>query len=106
MSRLVIFVSFTLKRGARDRFLALVKENAAASVREEPGCFRFDVLTPMEGESVVLYEIYADAAAFDHHLTMPHLKSFDAATRDLVEARTIGRYAVIENDKGMARGAV
>ncbi|MDQ3558780.1 MAG: antibiotic biosynthesis monooxygenase, partial [Pseudomonadota bacterium] len=41
-----ITVDFELAEGAREEFLKLVKANAAASVRDEPGCSRFDVLTP------------------------------------------------------------
>jgi quinol monooxygenase YgiN len=63
MSPLAIFVAFTLKPGAREAFLLLVKENAATSVRNAPGCLRFDVMTPPAGDEVLLHEIYADAAA-------------------------------------------
>jgi (4S)-4-hydroxy-5-phosphonooxypentane-2,3-dione isomerase len=99
MSRFALVVSFTLKRGAREAFLRLVRENAAASVRDEPGCYRFDVLTSDDADQVLLYEIYADAAAFDEHVATPHFKSFDDASRDLVAAKTVGRYLVLENAK-------
>lgn len=100
MSRHAVVVSFTLKPGAWDTFLALVKDNAAISVREEPGCFRFDVMTATDGDEVLLYEIYADAAAFERHLATAHFKTFDAATRDLVVAKTVKRYSVSENARG------
>lgn len=97
MSGHAVVVSFTMKPGARGTFLALVNDNAATSVREEPGCFRFDVMTTIDGDEVLLYEIYADAAAFERHLATAHFKSFDAATRDLVQAKTVKRYTVSEN---------
>ena len=59
MSGFVIIVDFKLKPGARATFRKLIDANAATSVRDEPGCRRFDVLEP-EGEDdrIVLYEIY------------------------------------------------
>ena len=65
--RLVILVEFELHPGKEPEFRQLVLENAAASLRDEPGCSLFDVLTPEGGPSdrIVLYEIYDDAAAFD-----------------------------------------
>ncbi len=99
MSKFALVVSFTLKPGAREAFLRLIRENAAASVRDEPGCYRFDVLTCDDPDQVLLYELYADAAAFAEHVASPHFKSFDAASQDLVAAKTVGRYLASENAK-------
>ena len=96
MSGFVIIVDFRLKPGTYDRFRALIVENAAASVRDEPGCRRFDVVVP-EGESdrILLYEIYDDAAAFAAHLATPHFASFDAASAPLVAAKTVSRAQLV-----------
>ena len=42
-------------------------------MRDEPGCLRFDVCS-VEGDEhrFVLYELYADAAAFAAHKAAPH----------------------------------
>lgn len=86
MTPFTIIVDFRLKPGAAARFKELVLENAAASVRDEPGCQRFDVLTPLDGaERVVLYEIYNDRAAFDAHLQTPHYFRFRDGIAGLVE---------------------
>ena len=47
--RLVILVEFELHAGKELEFRRLVLENAAASLRDEPGCRQFDVLTPEGG---------------------------------------------------------
>jgi (4S)-4-hydroxy-5-phosphonooxypentane-2,3-dione isomerase len=99
MEKFAIVVSFTLKPSVRDEFLRLVRENAAQSVAMEPGCYRFDVMTAEESDDVLLYEIYADADAFNHHVETAHFKRFDAATSDLVIAKTVVRCAVSENAK-------
>jgi quinol monooxygenase YgiN len=89
-----ITVAFELKPGERDRFLELVRANAAASLRDEPGCLRFDVLIPLaQGRAeVFLYEVYANRVAFDAHLASPHFLQFDTATRDMVAAKTIAEF--------------
>ena len=94
MAGFVIWVVFRLKPGCRDRFLELVKTNATASVRDEPGCSRFDVATPHQGgdDVVVLYEIYDSADAFQAHLQTPHFKVFDQETAALVEDKRIEQY--------------
>ena len=44
----VITVDFTVKPEHFEPFMSLLNENAAASVRDEPGCLRFDVMTPAD----------------------------------------------------------
>ncbi len=100
-----ITVEFKLKPGCMDAFLALVRDNAAASVREEADCSRFDVLVPRDSarpDTVTLYEIYADRAAFDVHLATRHFLEFDRATRDMVLAKLIGEFDADENAKRAA----
>lgn len=91
--RLVILVEFELHPGKEPEFRRLVLENAAASLRDEPGCSLFDVLTPEggPGDRIVLYEIYDDAAAFDAHLATPHFAEFNAASAPLVARKTVHR---------------
>ena len=61
----------------RDEFLAAITTNAEASVRDEPGCHRFDV-TAVEGDQsrFVLYELYDDAEAFEAHKRAPHFAAW------------------------------
>lgn len=77
MSGFVVIAEFQVKPGRMDQFLALAREDASHSVRDEPGCRRFDV-TVLEGggDRVLFYEIYDDRAAFDAHLATPHLARF------------------------------
>lgn len=93
---LAITVAFEVKAGSRDRFLKLVRANAAASLEAEAECLRFDVLLPVAAgqPDVLLYEIYTDRSAFDTHLASPHFLEFDAATRDMVIKKTISEFMV------------
>jgi len=100
MARFVVLVEFRLLPGAAERFRQLVLENAHHSVRDEPGCRRFDVLLPRDPadpELVRLYEIYDDAAAFEAHLGTPHYARFKAATSDLIDTVVIDTFDVVEH---------
>jgi quinol monooxygenase YgiN len=61
----------------RDEFLAAITANAEASVRDEPGCHRFDVIA-VEGDDTrfSLYELYDDAEAFEAHKRAPHFRAW------------------------------
>ena len=99
--RYAIIVEFDLHPGAYDEFMGRLAENAEASVRNEPGCYRFDVLTPREGDAarVTLYEIYTDRSAFDEHLRTPHFLAFKEAIGNLVQRQTLIEFDVSENAK-------
>ena len=90
MGGFVVMVDFRLKPGTSDRFRKLIEDNARASVRDEPGCSRFDVVVP-EGEPdrILLYEIYDDAHAFEAHMATPHYASFSAAGGDMLASKVI-----------------
>src|SRR5688500_6449487 len=91
--RLVILVEFRLVPETRAEFHRLVLENAAASLREEPGCRQFDVVVPEgdPGTRVILYEIYDDAAEFEAHLHSAHYTRFAAAPEQLVTMKIVTR---------------
>lgn len=90
MSRFVIIVEFGLDPAHFRAFDSAVRVNAAASLKNEPGCQQFDVLVPEEGANrIVLYEIYDDAAAFQAHLDAAHFKKFDATVRDWITDRKL-----------------
>jgi quinol monooxygenase YgiN len=96
MSSYVIIVDFKLKPGMRAKFRKLIDANADASVREEPGCQRFDVLEPAgEDDRIVLYEIYDHRAALDAHIATEHYKIFDKASTGMVAEKSVTAYALV-----------
>ena len=96
LERFAITVAFFVRPGWREAFLKRVRMNAAASLKAETGCLRFDVLAPIEkgGPDVVLYEVYTDRAAFDAHLASAHFLAFDQATRDMVTAKAVSEFRI------------
>ncbi|PWJ86991.1 quinol monooxygenase YgiN [Mesorhizobium loti] len=92
MSGFVVWVDFRLKRGARDSFRALVAANATASVRDEAGCRRFDVMEARgEPDRVLLYEIYDSEAAFENHCRTAHFDEFNTQSAPLVDTKVVTR---------------
>ena len=97
MSRFAIFVTFKLKPGTGEAFRPHILENATAAVRDEPGCFQFQVLTAEEDpDTYHFYEVYSDPAALDSHRQQPHYLKFIEATKDMITERIIQRCSLIK----------
>ena len=68
-----IFVTIQIKPGFRERFIEASLGDAQGSVRDEPGCFRFDILqADSDPNRFHLYEVYESEAAVDAHRQAPH----------------------------------
>ena len=88
----------------REEFLDAVRVNAEASVRDEPGCHRFDVSAVADDETrFVLYELYDDADAFAAHKQTAHFRAWrQVADRVIaVQVNTPGT-VVASNSDGTA----
>ena len=76
-----LFVSLTIKPEMRQMFLEAAENDSICSVRDEPGCLRFDVLQDREDpDRYYFYEIYQDEAAFQAHTQTPHLARWREAS--------------------------
>jgi (4S)-4-hydroxy-5-phosphonooxypentane-2,3-dione isomerase len=81
-----LVVQMTVRPGRREEFLAGMAANAEASVRDEPGCLRFDVCSVESDENrFLLYELYTDAAAFAAHKAAPHFAQWRAVADQVLE---------------------
>jgi quinol monooxygenase YgiN len=85
----VVTVTFETAPDDAAAFLARVRQQAADSLRDEPGRHRFDVCTDADSSRVFLYEIYTDNSAFQAHLKTPHYKAFDAEVGPIVRYKTV-----------------
>ena len=83
-----LVVQMTVRPGRRKQFLAGMAANAEASVRDEPGCLRFDICSVESDENrFLLYELYADAAAFAAHKASPHFAQWRTVAEQVVESQ-------------------
>jgi autoinducer 2-degrading protein len=83
-----VIVSLRVKPWMTAEFLRAMTANAAASLRDEPGCVRFDILRDnADPGRFVLYELYTDEDAFrSKHLAASHFAQWRAAAPAIVEA--------------------
>ena len=83
-----LVVQMTVRPGRREEFLAGMAANAEASVRDEPGCLRFDVCSVESDENrFLLYELYTDAEAFAAHKAAPHFARWREIAAEVVESQ-------------------
>jgi autoinducer 2-degrading protein len=83
-----LLVSLHVKPDKRDQFLAAAQDDSICSVRDEPGCSRFDVLEDKaDANHFYFYEVYRDDAAFAEHATTPHFGRWRAAAAECLEGQ-------------------
>ena len=83
----VLQVDIRIKPENVKAFMDKAAVNAAAA-RREPGCRQFDILVdPKDATHVMLYEAYADEAAFDAHQETPHFKGYVTDAVPLLASR-------------------
>jgi autoinducer 2-degrading protein len=85
----------------REKFLAAIKENGAATVKE-PGCRQFDILVLASNPNhVFLYEVYDSEAALQAHRATDHFKAYAATTANMVAKREVRAMSPVAlNSKG------
>ena len=93
---IALIVSLRVIPGRLDEFTAAIRENAARSVADEPGCRYFDVSQSVEDDHHFLfYELYEDRAAVDAHRAAPHFAVWRrAADRCVVPGSQVNTLAV------------
>ena len=81
-----IFVSVKIKPDKVDQFLKVIEDDSICSVRDEPGCVRFDVLQDTSDPlQYYFYEVYVDQAGYEAHTKTPHLARWREAAKECVE---------------------
>jgi autoinducer 2-degrading protein len=84
---LVNVVEYDIQPGQVDAYLAALKENAAATVKE-PGCQEFNILVSQKDPNhVLIFEVYNDAAAAQAHRETDHYKKYAATIKDMFVKR-------------------
>ena len=80
-----LLVSLHVKPDKRAQFMAAAEDDSTCSVRDEPGCLRFDVLQDAaDPNHFFFYEVYRDEDAWKAHGTMPHYDRWQKAREEYV----------------------
>lgn len=95
MSRICIVVEFTPKTGCFDAFHAHIAAHAKATLAEEPGCERFDVMCVLDdagrpdGATIMLVEVYKDMDAVVAHRANPRMPIVGEGSKPLLDGRKL-----------------
>ena len=70
-----------------DEYKSILKEEAAASVKLEPGVISIFPMYEKEGRTQFrILEIYAGREAYESHLITPHFQRYKATTLNMVKS--------------------
>ena len=98
-----IFVTINVKSEHVEEFAEVSLGDAQGSVRDESGCYRFDM--HQDGEiptRFYLYEVYRNEAAFQAHLETSHFKEWVAVAKPMFdgEAEKVTMKTIFPSDDG------
>jgi autoinducer 2-degrading protein len=81
-----IFVRINVQADRCSEFAEASLADAQGSVRDEPGCVRFDIHRDASRPNrFYLYEVYRDREAFETHLSSPHFKKWFSTVEDMID---------------------
>jgi len=84
-----LIVPIKVKPEMREKFLAAAMDDSICSVRDEPGCVRFDVLQDnTDPNKFFFYEVYQDAKALEAHRASAHFPRWRAAAAEVLAEPT------------------
>jgi autoinducer 2-degrading protein len=97
MAKLAIIGNVEIAPGSLDRFLPMLMAHRARCLADEPGTLQFEVLLPREDASkILIYEVYADDAAFAAHWNGASMNRIRAEAEGLILKVTGDRCALVE----------
>jgi quinol monooxygenase YgiN len=80
-----------------DEYNAILKEEAEASVRLEPGVISIFPMYQRENPTEVrILEIYASKAAYESHIRSPHFQTYKTTTLPMVKSLKLIDMALID----------
>lgn len=89
MSRIAIIATMEPTPRSRNQYLTELMAHRRRSLEGEPGTLAFEVLVPHdEPDQILLYEVYADQAAFDAHRKGASMAEIARNTKGLLVSLT------------------
>src|ERR1700738_3071967 len=84
MSKFAIVATIKTVPGKRDQYLKFLDAHGKRCLATEPGTLQFDILVPHEeADTVMLYEVYASAEAFQTHWNGTSIQQMRQDTAEL-----------------------
>ena len=97
---LVVVVFLEAERDRHEDLREALAGYAQTCLEREPGCRRYDVCAdPVEGSAFLLYQVYANEAAYLAHRELPHYAEFRTLADPWTRSRRVLTYeAVVLSD--------
>jgi len=97
---LVVVVFLEAQPGRQAELREAVLRHARTCRESEEGCHRYDISAdPIEGAAFLLYQIYADEAAYLAHRELPHYADFRTITDPWIVSRRVLTYEAVSIDE-------
>ena len=97
MAKLAIIATLKTTPGRRDDYLPHLKAHGQRCLANEPGTLKFEILVPNDQpDTILLYEVYANAAAFEAHWNGESIIKTRADTQGMVAGLTGVRCTPLE----------
>jgi (4S)-4-hydroxy-5-phosphonooxypentane-2,3-dione isomerase len=96
-------VEYGVVAGKEQELLAILREHAQLTVKEEPGCLRFEVLKPIDKDGLpipnrlMVSELYSDEAAAAAHAKSARLATLLSRIRPLLSTEHVTQTTVLES---------
>ena len=86
-SRVVRLAELHIDPSQLEEYKTALRDEIEASIRLEPGVLTlYAVSVKGDPAQIRIFEIYADAAAYEAHLQTPHFKKYKAGTQGMVKS--------------------
>ena len=86
-SRVVRLAELQIDPGQLEKYKAALREEIEVSIRVERGVLAlYAVSVKGDPAQIRIFEMYADAAAYEAHLQTPHFKKYKTSTRGMVKS--------------------
>ena len=90
MAKTAVLVAFDVKAEHMAEFLEIIRDHAAGTLAEEPGCEAFEVMTEKDGAPKVhLHEVYSGDGAYALHAASDRLAKVRERYKSMINGRTI-----------------
>ncbi len=83
-----IYVTVDVKPNDMEKFLETCIEEAKASVRHEPDCYRFEILRDKNNQNRICFmEVFENEQALQTHQKTPHFSKMWQAIENMVDVK-------------------
>lgn len=85
--RYIRVAELEIHRDQLSRFADVAREQIKTSVRVEPGVLALYAVAEKDDPArVIVFEMYADEAAYKAHIESPHFRNYKSATQNMVKS--------------------